>query len=139
MCAFPIAILSSTEFEAGRGAISGLSAHASYDEWLDLRYGHFMGLSLGGEDARLVTIRLSDFLDWCGDNEICPTEAALDCFASDASSSPLAVDGVNGAQAGVGSSAPELLSRGARGVDRRSFGAKPRIPKSATRSAGVDL
>jgi hypothetical protein len=139
MCAFPIAVLSAAEFEAGRGAISGLSAHASYDEWLDRRYGRFMGLSLGGEDAKLVTIRLSDFLDWCGDNEICPTEAALDSFASDASSLPLAADGVKEAQAGVESSAPELLSRRVRSVDGRSFGAKPRIPKSATRSAGVDL
>jgi hypothetical protein len=41
-----------------------------------------MGLSLGGADASLVTVALKDFLGWCGDRKIRPSEAALDVFAS---------------------------------------------------------
>ena len=42
-----------------------------------------MGLSLGGADASLVTVVIEDFLGWCGDRKIRPSEAALDVFAQD--------------------------------------------------------
>ena len=47
-----IGVLSAAEFEKTRGLISELSVHTSYDDWLDWRYGMFMGLSLGGEARR---------------------------------------------------------------------------------------
>ena len=82
MNAFTIAALSAAEFEIARGVIPELSGCASYDDWLDRRYGRFMGLSTGGAHAELVMVRLGDFLDWCGDREIPANEAALDTFAA---------------------------------------------------------
>ncbi len=77
-----IAVLSAAEFEIARRLISELSDHASYDDWLDCRYGRFMGFSLGGDDADMVTVSLARFLEWCADRELRPTESALDAFAS---------------------------------------------------------
>jgi hypothetical protein len=77
----PIALLSAAEFEVAHDLISGLSAYASYDDWLDWRYGMFMGRSLGGEDAGLVTVRLEPFLEWCAHHGVRPSESALDAFA----------------------------------------------------------
>ncbi len=76
-----IAVLSAAEFEIARGLISELSDHASYDDWVDCRYGRFMGFSLGGAHAELVTVSLAPFLDWCVDRKIRPSESALDAFA----------------------------------------------------------
>jgi hypothetical protein len=76
-----VALLSPTEFEIARGLISGLSEHASYDDWLDYRYGAFMGRSIGGEDAGLVTVSLKSFLEWCARDGVRPSESALDVFA----------------------------------------------------------
>ena len=58
-----------------------LSNHPGYDDWLDSRHGRFMGLSLGGADASLVTVALDDFIDWCGERDLRPSEATLDAFA----------------------------------------------------------
>ena len=80
-----IAVLSAAEFEIARGLISELSDHPDYDDWLDCRYGRFMGLSLGGADAELVTVNLTPFLDWCVVRKVRPTESALDLFARDLS------------------------------------------------------
>jgi hypothetical protein len=77
-----IAVLSAADFEIGRGMISELSDHLSYEDWLDWRYGMFMGRSLAGEKAGLVTIRLAPFLDWCGRRHMRPSESALDAFAA---------------------------------------------------------
>ena len=77
----PIARLSAAEFEIARDLISGLSAHLSYDDWLDCRYGMFMGRSLGGVDAGLVTVSLEPFLEWCAQHGVRPSESALDAFA----------------------------------------------------------
>jgi hypothetical protein len=77
-----IAVLSRADFEIARGLIRELSAYASYDDWVDSRYGTFMGRSLGGEDAGLVTVRLEAFLDWCLRQGVRPSESALDSFAT---------------------------------------------------------
>jgi hypothetical protein len=77
-----IGVVSAADFERARGFVSELENYSGYDDWLDSRYGRFMGLSLGGADASLVTVALKDFLGWCGDRKIRPSEAALDVFAS---------------------------------------------------------
>ena len=76
-----IGVVSAADFELARGCIAELSNYGGYDDWLNSRYGQFMGLSLGGADASLVTVVLEDFLGWCGDRKIRPSEAALDVFA----------------------------------------------------------
>jgi hypothetical protein len=76
-----VGVVSATEFEQARERIFELSDHCSYDDWLDSRYGRFMGLSLGGAEATLEPVALNDFLKWCGDCNIRPSEAALDEFA----------------------------------------------------------
>ena len=62
--------------------MSELLDYSDYDDWLDSRYGRFMGLSMSGFDASLETVALDDFLDWCGARRMRPTEAALDVYAS---------------------------------------------------------
>jgi hypothetical protein len=78
-----IGVVSAADFERARGCVAELSNYGGYDDWLNSRYGRFMGLSLGGADASLVTVVLEDFLGWCGDRKIRPSEAALDIFAQD--------------------------------------------------------
>jgi hypothetical protein len=78
-----IGVVSAADFEGARGCVAELSNYDGYDDWLNSRYGRFMGLSLGGADASLVTVVLEDFLGWCGDRKIRPSEAALDVFAQD--------------------------------------------------------
>ena len=75
------AVVSAADFERGRRVIFGLSDYGSYDHWLDCRHGRVMGLSLGGAHAGLELVALDDFLNWCGDCGIHPSEAALDDFA----------------------------------------------------------
>jgi hypothetical protein len=77
-----IGVVSAADFERARGCVADLSNYGGY-VWLDSRYGRFMGLSLGGADASLVTVALEDFLGWCGDRKIRPSEAVLDVFAQD--------------------------------------------------------
>ena len=76
-----IALLSAADFELARRFMGELSAYRSYDDWVDWRHGAFMGLSIGGEDAGLVTVRLEPFLKWCAQNGVTPSESALDAFA----------------------------------------------------------
>ena len=76
-----IALLSVAEFEHARRFMGELSAYPSYDDWVDCRYGAFMGLSIGGEDADVVTVRLEPFLRWCAQQGVFPSESALDAFA----------------------------------------------------------
>jgi hypothetical protein len=76
-----VGVVSAAEFERARVSIAELSNHRDYDDWLDSRYGRFMGISLGGADASLVTVALDDFIDWCSDRNLRPSEAALDAFA----------------------------------------------------------
>lgn len=83
MTSVSIAVLSAAEFEIARKLIAGLSAHPTYDDWLDCRYGTFMGRSLAGEDAELVTVSLAPFLEWCDGRGLERGETALDAFASD--------------------------------------------------------
>ena len=77
-----IAVLPAAEFEIACELISDLSTHLSYEDWLDWRYGTFMGRSLAGEDAHLVTVILRPFLEWCDGRGLDPSESALDAFAS---------------------------------------------------------
>jgi hypothetical protein len=135
--AFTIAALSAAEFEIARRIIPELSGCASYDDWLDRRYGRFIGLSTGGADAELVMIRLGDFLDWCGDRKIRASEAALDAFATRCLRTP--IDPATVTQAGLGSSAGEPAVRVARGAGEGRSGARSRVPNSAARSEAVDL
>jgi hypothetical protein len=137
MNAFTIATLSLAEFEIARAIIPELSGCADYNDWLDRRYGHFIGLSTGGADAELVMIRLGDFLDWCGDRKIRASEAALDAFASVFMRTP--VDPATAAQAGLGSSAAVPAVRAARAASEGRSGARSRVPNSAARSEAVDL
>jgi hypothetical protein len=128
-----VAVLSAAEFEIARKLISELSARPSYDDWLDCRYGTFMGRSLGGDDAQLVTVSLGPFLEWCDDCGFRPSESTLDAFALHSAR------GRNNVPQAVESSAASV--RGA----VRSTDLKPRSisrshgPKSASRSIGVDL
>jgi hypothetical protein len=134
-----IAVLSSSEFEKARRQISGLSRHATYDDWLDQRYGRFMGLSLGGEDAELVMIRLRDCLNWCRARNIRASEAALDAYAFDVARLQAAVGRVGAVQAGLGASAPEPVKQSARAGGERMSCERSRASNRAVRSAAVDL
>lgn len=132
MNTFTIAALSQAEFQIARGIIPELSRYAGYDDWLDRRYGRFIGLSTGGADAELVMVRLLDFLDWCSDREIGASETALDAFAFAASRSQTSIGSAIVTQAGLGSSAAELAVRTERA-------ARSRVPNRAARSEAVDL
>jgi hypothetical protein len=76
-----VALLSANEFEIARRFIPELLEYRDYDDWLDCRYGRFMGCSLGGLDAGLITVRLEEFLNWCRNHHIAPSEPALDEFS----------------------------------------------------------
>jgi hypothetical protein len=76
-----VGVVSADDFERAQDYISELSNYDGYDDWLDSRYGHFLGLSLGGAEASLETVALDDFLDWCGARRLLPSEAALDAYA----------------------------------------------------------
>ena len=41
-----VGVVSAADFERARGCISELSNYSGYGDWLDSRYGRFMGLSL---------------------------------------------------------------------------------------------
>ncbi len=75
------AVVSAADFERGCRVVSGLANYGGYDHWLDIRYGRVMGLSLGGAHASLESVELDDFLNWCCDCGIHPSETALDDFA----------------------------------------------------------
>ncbi len=127
-----IAVLSAAEFEIARRLMSDLSAHPSYDDWVDFRYGTFMGRSLGGDDAQLVTVSLGSFLEWCDDRGLRPCESTLDAFALDSAPSGNALQAVE-------SSAPHLL-RPAPLTERKPRSISLSLgPKSASRSIRVDL
>ena len=79
-----VGVVPSGEFERARESISELSNYSDYDDWLDSRYGRFMGLSLGGAEASLEMVALDDFLNWCRARRMRPTEAALDAYAQHA-------------------------------------------------------
>jgi hypothetical protein len=81
-----VGVVSAAEFERATDYISELSNYCDYDDWLDSRYGRFMGLSTAGAEASLETVALDDFLDWCGGQRLRPSEDALDDFARLASS-----------------------------------------------------
>ena len=76
-----VGVVSAADFERARDYISELSNFRDYEDWLDSRYGHFMGLSMGGAEASLETVALEDFLDWCGAQRLRPSETALDACA----------------------------------------------------------
>jgi hypothetical protein len=76
-----VGVVSAADFDRAQASISELSSYCGYDDWLDSRYGRFMGLSLGGADASLETVALDDFLDWCDARRLCPSETALDAYA----------------------------------------------------------
>ena len=76
-----VGVVSASDFERAQDYISELSNYQDYDDWLDSRYGHWMGLSMGGVEASLETVALDDFLDWCRRRRMHPSEAALDAYA----------------------------------------------------------
>jgi hypothetical protein len=82
-----VGVVPSGEFERARESISELSSYSDYDDWLDSRYGRFMGLSLGGAEASLEMVALDDFLNWCRARRMRPTETALDAYAQHANRS----------------------------------------------------
>ena len=79
-----VGVVPSGEFERARESISELSNYSDYDDWLDSRYGRFMGLSTAGAEASLETVSLGDFLNWCASRCLRPSEGALDDFAQSA-------------------------------------------------------
>jgi hypothetical protein len=83
-----VGVVSAADFERARDYISELSTFRDYEDWLDSRYGHFMGLSMGGAEARLETVGLDDFLDWCGARRLRPSETTLDACAQHFMPSP---------------------------------------------------
>lgn len=76
-----VGVVSAADFERAQDQISELSNYCDYGDWLDSRYGHLMGLALGGVDASLEMVALDDFLVWCGARKIRASEAALDAYA----------------------------------------------------------
>jgi hypothetical protein len=76
-----VGVVSAADFDRAQDYISELGDYCDYDDWLDSRYGSFMGLSIAGADASLETVGLDDFLDWCGAHRLRPSEAALDAYA----------------------------------------------------------
>jgi len=62
MTNIPVAMIAADEFETLCAFIAELSAFPSYDDWLDYRYGRFMGCSLGGLRAEWIPVGLEDFL-----------------------------------------------------------------------------
>ena len=82
-----VGVVPSGEFERARESISELSNYSDYDDWLDSRYGRFMGLSTAGAEASLETVPLEDFLSWCASRRMRPSEDALDDYAQLASHS----------------------------------------------------
>ena len=82
---FHVGVVSAAEFERAADYITELSNYCGYEDWLDSRYGRFMGLSMAGAEASLETVALDAFLDWCGGRRMLPSEAALDDYASKSS------------------------------------------------------
>jgi hypothetical protein len=76
-----VGVVPAADFERARDYISELSNYRDYDDWLDCRYGRFMGLSMAGAEASLETVALDDFLNWCGARRMRPSEAELDAYA----------------------------------------------------------
>jgi hypothetical protein len=76
-----VGVVSAADFERARDYILELSNFRDYDDWLDSRFGQFMGLSMGGAEASLETVALDDFLDWCGARRLRPSETTLDACA----------------------------------------------------------
>jgi hypothetical protein len=76
-----VGVVAAADFERARMCISELSNYRDYEDWLDSRYGLFMGLSLGGAEASLETVAFDDFLDWCDGCGMRPSEVALDAYA----------------------------------------------------------
>jgi hypothetical protein len=107
-----------------------LSAHRSYDDWVDCRHGAFMGLSIGGEDAQLVTVGLGPFLEWCDDRGVRPSESNLDAFA---------LHLVGGGAVQAEENAAAGMPRAAAPTQGKPSISIPLRPKSASRSARVDL
>ncbi len=76
-----VGVVSAADFQRARRHIPELSTYSGYDDWLDSRYGRFMGLSIGGAEASLETVALDGFLDWCQGRGMRPSETALDAYA----------------------------------------------------------
>ena len=130
-----VGVVSAADFERAQALHFRIVELRDYDDWLDSRYGHFMGLSIGGAEASLETVALDDFLDWCDARRLCPSESALDAYAqhSGASLSPRTpLRGVETSQADrtrpTAECSPPVRS------ERPLLG-----PNSASLSAGSDL
>ena len=76
-----VGVVPEHDFERARDYISELSDYSDYDDWLDSRYGRFLGLSMAGAETSLETVALDDFLTWCGAHRMRPSEAELDTYA----------------------------------------------------------
>jgi hypothetical protein len=80
MSMLPVAVMSQVDFERARDAVSGFSRHFNYEDWLDCRHGLSFGLSISGVDACLVTVALEDFLHWCEERGLRPSETAFEAY-----------------------------------------------------------
>ena len=76
-----VGVVSAADFERAQERIPELSDYGDYDDWLDSRYGRFMGLSMAGAEASMETVALEDFLNWCVARRTRPSEDALDAYA----------------------------------------------------------
>ena len=76
-----VGVVSAADFELAQEHMPELSDYGGYDDWLDSRYGRFMGLSMAGAEASLATVALVDFLSWCLARRTRPSEDALDAYA----------------------------------------------------------
>src|ERR1700733_13847084 len=76
-----VGVVPADDFERARDYISELSDYSDYDDWLDSRYGRFVGLSMAGAETSLETVALDDFLPLCCSHLMRPSEGKLDPFA----------------------------------------------------------
>lgn len=77
-----IGLLIERDFEGARATIDDISSCRTYSDWLDLREGLQIGLSMAGVDVPMVRVALSSFLQWRDLTGSSSGERALDAFAA---------------------------------------------------------
>jgi hypothetical protein len=75
-------VFAECEFELARSSMVDLDARQDYADWLDLREGAQMALSLAGESTATVMIEARPFLRWCALTGCLPSGDSLDRFAT---------------------------------------------------------
>lgn len=77
-----IGLVLERNFERAQAELGDLAHFTDYDDWLDLREGLQIGLSMAGGDAATVCVSLSSFLEWRGLTGASSDQRALDAFAA---------------------------------------------------------